>query len=133
MEQDREKLKEIIRRVCLQNGFDIRDQNEVEGLSSLQYISTLIEIEDELGVEMSFDALERNLFIDEEGLINVLLEAELDLSEDEDENEAEEDEEEAEEDDFIENEDDLWNSFLGNINQRKEDEHEEDADEEKEN
>lgn len=58
--------------VCRNNGIDIEDEESLKEIDSLAYISTIVELEEEFGIEFPDEVLTENIFTDINRLYNIL-------------------------------------------------------------
>lgn len=56
------EMKQIVRHVFEENGIDIDDQDAVENMDSLEYIATLVSLEEKFEIEFPDSMLTKNMF-----------------------------------------------------------------------
>lgn len=56
------EMKQIVRHVFEENGIDIDDQDAVENMDSLEYIATLVSLEEKFEIEFPDSMLIKNMF-----------------------------------------------------------------------
>lgn len=56
------EMKQIVCHVFEENGIDINDQDAVENMDSLEYIATLVSLEEKFKIEFPDSMLTRNMF-----------------------------------------------------------------------
>lgn len=56
------EMKQIVRHVFEENGIDIDDQDVVENMDSLEYIATLVSLEEKFEIEFPDSMLTKNMF-----------------------------------------------------------------------
>lgn len=56
------EMKQIVRHVFEENGIDIDDKDAVENMDSLEYIATLVSLEEKFEIEFPDSMLTKNMF-----------------------------------------------------------------------
>lgn len=70
--EKREYIRSLMAKVLEENGVDINDSDSLNAMDSLQYISSLVSLEEKVEIELPDEILVHNIFTDLDKAIDLL-------------------------------------------------------------